>query len=59
MEDLRKLSERQTELEASAKCELEKIKPIEDHFSSKIKELKEIESLYCYLQWILKIEDEK
>lgn len=58
LENIRQLSEKQDELEALAKDELEKMKSIENHFSSKIKELKEIESLYCYLEWILKIEDE-
>lgn len=58
LEELHHLAGEISELELLTKSELEKMKPIEDHFSSKIKQLKEVECLYCYLQWILTIESE-
>ncbi|KAG8175130.1 hypothetical protein JTE90_023412 [Oedothorax gibbosus] len=56
LEEIKELTEKFEKTQTCIKSELETIKPTYSHFSAKIKEYKEIESLYCYLQWILTIE---
>ncbi|GIX72332.1 RAD50-interacting protein 1 [Caerostris extrusa] len=58
VERIKKLSEKCEQLQKSAESELENMKPIKEHFSSRIKELKDAESLYNYFQWILKVENQ-
>ncbi|CAL1287774.1 unnamed protein product [Larinioides sclopetarius] len=55
---VRNLSEKCEQLHISAKSDLTVMQPIKDHFSLKIKELKEAEALCSYFQWILKVETE-
>ncbi|GFW08027.1 RAD50-interacting protein 1 [Trichonephila clavipes] len=56
IEKIKDLSEKCEELQMSANSDSDSLKSIKEDFSPKIKELKEAESLYCYFQWILKVE---
>lgn len=59
LERIKELEEKFEKTEIVMKSELEIMKPTYCHFSEKIKELKEIESIYYYFQWILTVEKQK